>query len=103
MNDNTLSGCFYILQKHDEPNLIKIGMTSKKNTDKRTIGYPPNEGWVVRIGFRLKDHKLFERTAKTILKKWFKQRRDWGCEYFEGDYNQIEKLILELKNNFLII
>ena len=103
MNDNTLSGCFYILQKRDELNLIKIGMTSKENTDKRTIGYPRNEDWIVRIGFRLKDHKLFERTAKTILKKWFKQRRDWGCEYFEGDYNQIEKLILELKNNFLII
>jgi hypothetical protein len=101
MSNDTDFGGFYILQKEDEPNLIKIGMTSKKNTDLRTIGYPRKEGWISKIGFQIKDHKLFETAAKKLLKQWFIPRRDWGYEYFQGDYNQIEKLIYELKNQFL--
>ena len=97
---NELGG-FYILQKANEPNLIKIGMTGKENTDMRTIGYPRIQGWIVKIGFRIKDYRTFETSAKKLLKGWFKQRRDWGYEYFQGDYNQIEKLIYELKNQFL--
>ena len=97
---NELGG-FYILQKEDEPNLIKIGMTGRENTDMRTIGYPRKEGWIVRMAFRIKDYRTFEYVAKKLLKGWFRQRRDWGYEYFEGDYNQIEELIINLKKNFL--
>ena len=66
--------------------LYKIGRTSQSPND-RFDDYP--KGSCVVFYLRVPDSKATEKAIKTAFKLKFKQDRDIGQEYFEGDVNDM--------------
>ena len=66
--------------------LYKIGRTAQSPND-RFDGYP--KGSCVVFYLRVPDSKATEKAIKAAFKIKFKQDRDIGQEYFEGDLNEM--------------
>jgi hypothetical protein len=79
--------------KTGEP-VIKVGMSRKSNPAERLRGYPRGSFyiWVRHTPNPVSDERLILATMRI----WFKERRDIGAEYFEGDQNVVTGLLSAL-------
>jgi hypothetical protein len=77
-------------------NIYKVGMTKKENHE-RFKQYP--KGSVLLFQMICCDCKRIESKVINLLKQNFKQRKDIGNEYFEGEYkNMIDIIYSSIKN-----
>ena len=88
-----MDGTVYIIQEREfikskEP-VFKMGMTIR-SIEKRMSGYP--KGSKILMCSPVKNVKLTEKELKNEFEANFKQRRDIGLEYFEGDIDEMCKL-----------
>lgn len=95
MCENTIQPKYiYLVQEREfiktKENIFKVGMTEKEN-HKRFNQYPKGSLLLCQIICN-----NCKRTEKDIIKKFielFKQRKDIGKEYFEGDYKSMINII----------
>lgn len=93
----------YLLQErefvHSKEQVIKVGKTKQKN-GKRFCQYP--KGTVLLLQIICQDCDKTERTILTKFQTQYKQRKDIGSEYFEGDYQRmicdIYGMVMEREN-----
>ena len=87
----------YILKEREfiktDENIYKIGRT-KKGHYKRLNQYP--KGSVVMALIKVPDAISYESNIKKIFNKTFKQRKNIGSEYFEGDFKIMHKLMVDI-------
>ena len=76
-------------------NVYKIGRTSQSHA-KRFNSYP--KGSILKIQKQVKNSAIIETKIKEIFNQKFKLRRDIGVEYFEGDYNEMENVFIQITN-----
>ena len=96
----TTTNYVYLLQEREfiktKENIYKVGMTKKEN-HKRFNQYP--KGSILLFQLICNDCKNIEKLVIKKFKETFKQRKDIGNEYFEGDYkNMIDVVYLTIKN-----
>ena len=90
----------YLLQEREfknlKENIYKVGMTKQKN-HKRFNQYPKDS--VLLFQMICNNCKNIERLVLEKFKVNFKQRKDIGNEYFEGEYKgMIDIIYLTIKN-----
>lgn len=101
MSENSMiTNYIYLLQEREfiktKENIYKIGMTQKEN-HKRFNQYP--KGSILLFQIICNNCKNIEKFVIKKFKETFKQRKDIGNEYFEGDYkNMIDVIYLIIKN-----
>lgn len=87
----------YLLQEREfiktKENIYKAGMT-KKNNFERFNQYP--KGSVLLFQMICKNCNDVEKEVLKIFKEHFKQRKDIGNEYFEGDYKEMIDIIYNI-------
>ena len=91
----------YLLQLrefiHRHDSVFKIGKTKKTNLT-RVSHYPKGSELVIQVATTNCD------TDETCLLEWFREtfvvRNDLGSEYFEGDANQMVRLICQQCETF---
>ena len=90
----------YLLQEREfiktKENIYKIGMTKQENLE-RFHQYPKSS--VLLLQTICKDCKKIETLVLKKFKETFKQRKDIGNEYFEGNYNTMMKIINSIVEN----
>jgi hypothetical protein len=94
----------YLLQEREfiktKEEIYKIGRISKNNLI-RFNQYPKDSELIIQI--KCKDSKNEEKELIIKFKDKFKQRKDIGNEYFEGDYNlMIDIIYNNIKSNITI-
>jgi hypothetical protein len=99
-NIMTTTNYIYLLQEREfiktKENIYKVGMTKKENHE-RFNQYPKSS--ILLFQIICNDCKNIERHVVKKFKETFKQRKDIGNEYFEGDYkNMIGIIYLIVKN-----
>lgn len=79
------SGFFYIIydSKVLEPDVFKIGMTTKCNATKRLCSYPRYSSQKYTVA--VEDAAKFERIVITKFSMLYIRRKKYGNEYFQGD------------------
>ena len=87
----------YLLQEREfirmnEP-IYKIGKTTQDNHS-RFFQYP--KGSILLLQIICNDCSNNEKEIKKLFKNKYKQRKDYGIEYFEGDYNIMIKDIFNI-------
>jgi hypothetical protein len=86
MSSNTASQYVYIVKTREairaNDNVYKIGRTTQEN-HRRLNSYP--NGSILIYQSETSDCSLTERLIKQMCKELFKQRLDYGVEYFEVD------------------
>lgn len=90
----------YMLQEREfiktcEP-IYKIGKTTQE-PNSRLRGYP-NKSQVI-LFVDVPDCHTTEKHLITAFKKSFKQRKDIGTEYFEGELNQMKRTFFHVINS----
>jgi hypothetical protein len=95
-----MTNYIYLLQEREfiktKENVYKVGMTKKENHE-RFNQYP--KGSVLLCQIICNDCNNMEKTVLKKFKETFKQRKDIGNEYFEGDYkNMIDIIYLTIKD-----
>jgi hypothetical protein len=98
----TTKGYGYILQEreHLKTSIYKIGQTQQEDPSKRMAAYPKQSK--VKLLAESDNCKLLEKEIIKIFKTKYKQRRDIGNEYFEGNYSDMFHdftLLTEIINN----
>ena len=90
MSDIIVSEYIYLLQLREflntKEDIFKVGMTTKLNHI-RFNQYP--KGSKLLFQMICKNCKNMEKQIKKSLIETFKQRKDIGTEYFEGNYKKI--------------
>ena len=91
----------YLLQEREfiktKEYVYKVGMTKKENHE-RFNQYP--KGSVLLFQMICNNCKNMEKLVLKKFKETFKQRKDIGNEYFEGEYkDMIDIIYLTIKNN----
>ena len=91
----------YLLQEREfiktKECVYKVGMTKKENHE-RFNQYP--KGSVLLFQMICNNCKNMEKLVLKKFKETFKQRKDIGNEYFEGEYkDMIDIIYLTIKNN----
>jgi hypothetical protein len=105
MNDTIMmSQYIYLLQEREfiktKENVYKVGMTKKENHE-RFNQYP--KGSVLLFQIICNNCKNMEKIVLTKFKETFKQRKDIGNEYFEGEYKvMIDIIYLTIKDELNI-
>ena len=88
-----MSECVYLLQEREfiktKENIYKIGRSSRLIKE-RLKGYPKNSKLIFHK--EVLNSRNIEKKIKTQFCEEFKQRKDIGSEYFEGDIIQMIKL-----------
>ncbi len=84
--------------KNDE-NVFKIGKTSQPG-DARLNQYP--KGTIQKIKVCVSDCTTCERELINKFDILFRHRPDKGREYYEGAYDDIEKVFIKITSRFLI-
>lgn len=95
-----MSQYIYLLQEREfiktREHIYKVGMTKKENHE-RFNQYP--KGSLLLFQMICNNCKIIETHVVKLFKQTFKQRKDIGNEYFEGDYkNMIDIIYLAIKN-----
>jgi len=84
----------YLLQEREfiktNENIAKVGRTSKENLT-RFYQYPKGSKLILQSD--CEDCKKCEKIIIQMFKILFIQRDDIGLEYFEGDFNEMKKII----------
>jgi hypothetical protein len=95
-----MSEYVYLLQEREfiktKEDVYKVGMTKKENHE-RFNQYPKCS----KLLFQMicNNCKNMEKVVVKRFKETFKQRKDYGNEYFEGDYkNMIDIIYYTIKN-----
>ena len=87
----------YLLQEREfiktKENIFKVGKTKQENS-KRFKQYPKDT--ILLLQTVCIDCDKTEKAILTAFKKIYKQRKDIGIEYFEGDHNQMLRDINEI-------
>lgn len=87
----------YLLREREfiktNESIYKIGKT-KQNLEKRFQGYP--KGSEVTLTIKVNNCDLCETQIKRVFDDKFKNRRDIGREYYEGDVNIMKKELIIL-------
>ena len=96
-----MSQYIYLLQEREfiktKEHVYKVGMTKKENHE-RFNQYP--KGSVLLFQMICNNCKNMEKLVLKKFKETFKQRKDIGNEYFEGEYkDMIDIIYLTIKNN----
>jgi len=94
----------YLLKEREfiktKENIYKVGMTKKENL-KRFNQYPKNS--ILLFQMICNNCKNMENFIIKKFKETFKQRKDIGNEYFEGEYKlMIDIIYLTIKNELNI-
>ena len=93
-NDNIVAQYIYLLitreYRNTGENIYKVGRTTQEN-HKRFKDYPKDS--VLLFQIICKDCKYIEKIIINKFKENFKQRKDIGIEYFEGDYEEMIEII----------
>jgi hypothetical protein len=88
------TGYIYIIREREflktKENIYKIGKTCNKEV-KRLQSYP--KGSRLICTFFVQDCHTVERDLISKFKIEFKQRKDIGTEYFEGDISKMRNLL----------
>jgi len=94
MNDIMMSQYIYLLQEREfiktKEHVYKVGMTKKENHE-RFNQYP--KGSVLLFQIICNNCKNMEKLVLKKFKETFKQRKDIGNEYFEGEYKSMIDII----------
>lgn len=95
-----MSQYIYLLQEREfiktKENVYKVGMTKKENHE-RFNQYP--KGSILLFQVICNNCKNMEKVVVKNFKESFIQRKDYGNEYFEGDYKRmIDIIYLTIKN-----
>ena len=94
MNDIMMSQYIYLLQVREfiktKEDVYKVGMTKKENHE-RFNQYP--KGSVLLFQMICNNCKNMEKLVLKKFKETFKQRKDIGNEYFEGEYKSMIDII----------
>jgi hypothetical protein len=93
-------GVIYLIKTREfvnsEQNIFKIGKSSKPGAN-RTSQYP--NGSILYFLITVSNENLIEHKIIEIFSKEFIRKKEYGNEYFEGEYNEmIEKIIVIIKN-----
>lgn len=104
MNDIMMSQYIYLLQEREfiktKEHVYKVGMTKKEN-HKRFNQYPKSS--VLLFQMICNNCKNMEKLVLKKFKETFKQRKDIGNEYFEGEYKvMIDIIYLTIKDELNI-
>jgi hypothetical protein len=104
MNDIMMSQYIYLLQEREfiktKEHVYKVGMTKKENHE-RFNQYP--KGSVLLFQIICNNCKNMEKLVLKKFKETFKQRKDIGNEYFEGEYKvMIDIIYLTIKDELNI-
>jgi hypothetical protein len=81
-------------------NVYKIGRTLQKNPYLRLDSY--KNGYEIIHITQCIDAILMEKECLEKFKTCYIQRKDYGNEYFEGDRNEMEKMIQTIKTKYNI-
>ena len=97
-----MTNYIYLLQEREfvktNENIYKVGMTKKENYE-RFNQYP--KGSILLFQMICNDCNNIEKCVLKIFREKFKQRKDIGNEYFEGDYRvMIDIIHLKIKNEY---
>lgn len=101
-NEVTTTNYIYLLQLREfvktKENVYKVGRTTQEN-HKRFAQYP--KGSVLLFQMICNDCVCAEKDVLEKFRQNFKQRKDLGNEYFEGDYrNMIDVIYSTVKSSF---
>jgi len=95
-----MSGHIYLLKEREfiktYEDVYKIGKT-KQDFNKRCSSYPKET--IVYLQLYVEDVDNFEKTLIDLLPSKCKKRSDIGNEYFEGDKDDIIKIIYSIRYN----
>ena len=83
---------------NNNQNIYKIGKTKQEN-NKRFKNYP--NGSILLFHTMCIDCDTFEKKLIDIFNKKFNNKRDIGLEYFEGDYREMIRIILNILLNYI--
>ncbi len=90
----------YLLQEREfiktKENIYKLGMTQKENLE-RFNQYPKGSSLLLQI--ICNNCRDIEKNLIKIFKNTFKQRKDIGSEYFEGNSNEMIDIIYSIIKN----
>ena len=90
-------GVIYLLKTREfvnsGQNVFKIGKSSKPGTT-RTGDYP--KGSILYFLITVVNEDLIERKLIDLFSIEFIQKKEYGNEYFEGDYHKIIRFMLEI-------
>jgi hypothetical protein len=97
MEDDTETEYIYLLREREfirlkEP-CYKVGRTKQTPND-RFSGYPKGSEIILYVA--VPDSIAAEKQVITVFKRDFKQRKDYGNEYFEGESIMMIKSILQV-------
>jgi hypothetical protein len=100
VEEENLCEYIYLLREREfvrmnEP-VYKIGRTKQAPNDRFT-GYP--KGSEIELYVRVNDSVNAEKQLVNLFKREFKQRKDYGNEYFEGDVKLMVKSISNVATN----
>lgn len=92
-------GFFYIIQNAEIPlGIYKIGKTTRGNPNQRLCEYPKFSE--VKFTIAVDDIDEFEKyVIRKFTLRWTR-KREYGLEYFEGNYKDMIKYAVELWLNF---
>lgn len=93
----TNNNYIYIIKEREfiktNENVYKIGRT-KRGHSKRTNEYPKDS--VVMLVIKVSDDKVYETAILEHLRNVSKQRKDIGSEYFEDNFYNLSKYVMEI-------
>lgn len=97
------NGYIYLLQEREfislKQNIYKIGKTTQENL-KRFLQYPKQSLLLAQIS--CSNCSLAETALKSVFQQKFKQRKDIGIEYFEGNVNEMILQMMDVVKNIIL-
>jgi hypothetical protein len=95
-----MTGYIYLLQEREfiktKENIHKLGKTKQENL-KRLKQYSKGSELIIQL--QCENCDIIEKNLIIIFKESFKQRTDIGTEYFEGDKDKMQEIIINHINN----
>lgn len=96
---------FYLIQECEfvvsNASIMKIGKTEQENPTIRLNHYP--KGSKLFLLVTVNDCLDFERKVRKVFSTSFTQRRDYGSEYYEGDFGSMIKTVLDLYEDEMVM
>jgi hypothetical protein len=97
---NDIRHYIYLLQEREfinsKQNIYKVGMTKKENLV-RFKQYP--KGSILLFQIICSNCNKMEKDVLKKFKEIFKQKKDIGTEYFEGEYKNMIDIIYDIVKN----
>lgn len=95
-----MTGYIYLLQEREfislNKKIFKLGKTKQENL-KRLKQYSKGSKLIIQL--ECENCDIIEKNLIIIFKESFTQRTDIGTEYFEGDKDKMQEIIINHINN----